>query len=156
MLNIAQLRYAALAGLLALSLALPAWGQVLDTMENMDKATAAQVFKQPGYSPYAGRNFPIRPFSGDTHLHTSNFFGKLPAKEPPNHRWNALVADFGPERPQVFGWEQTSSGYAAVWAMENTREALWDAMQRKEVYGTTGPRMVVRFFGGWDFEAQDA
>ena len=38
-----------------------------------------------------------------------------------------------------------------MWATENTREALFDAMQRKEVYGSTGPRMLVRFFGGWDF-----
>ena len=54
------------------------------------------------------------------------------------------------------GWEQTSSGYAAVWATENTREAIFDAMQRKEVYATTGPRMLVRFFGRFDFEAKDA
>ena len=54
------------------------------------------------------------------------------------------------------GWEQTASGYAAVWATENTRAALFDAMKRREVYGTTGPRMIVRFFGGFDFEARDA
>jgi hypothetical protein len=54
------------------------------------------------------------------------------------------------------GWEQTASGYAGVWATENTRESLFDAMKRKEVYATTGPRMVVRFFGAWDFEDKDA
>ena len=53
------------------------------------------------------------------------------------------------------GWEQASSGYAGIWATDNTREALWDAMKRKEVYATTGPRMIVRFFGGWDFDAKD-
>jgi hypothetical protein len=55
-----------------------------------------------------------------------------------------------------FGWEQVSSGYAAVWATENTREAIFDAMERKEVYATTGPRMTVWFFGGWNFDAADA
>ena len=50
----------------------------------------------------------------------------------------------------------SASGYAAVWAEENTREALFAAMKRKEVYATTGPRMKVRFFGGWDYKKDDA
>jgi len=56
----------------------------------------------------------------------------------------------------IAGWDMTSSGYAAVWAPENTREALWDAIKRREVYATTGSRIRVRFFGGRDFSDADA
>ena len=53
-------------------------------------------------------------------------------------------------------WHYASGGYAAVWARDNTRESIFAAMRRREVYATTGPRMIVRFFGGFDFEAADA
>jgi hypothetical protein len=97
---------------------------------------------------------------GSTDSHTAlataeeeNFFGKHSGKEPKPERWSKLVGELGDIR--WYGWEQVSSGYAAVWAIENTREAIFDAMRRKEVYGTTGPRITVRFFGGWDFTAED-
>lgn len=97
---------------------------------------------------------------GSTDSHTGlataeeeNFFGKHSGKEPHADRWQKLVGNFGDIK--FYGWEQVSSGYAAVWATENTRKAIFDAMKRKEVYATTGPRMIVRFFGGWDFTEQD-
>jgi hypothetical protein len=98
---------------------------------------------------------------GATDSHTAlatadddNFFGKHAGSEPSADRMDHAFAKFGDL--EIMNWETLASGYMGVWAPENTREALWDAMKRKEVYGTTGPRMLVRFFGGWDFEASDA
>jgi len=84
----------------------------------------------------------------------NNFFGKHSGVEPSPGRWQHPVGKAGEHI--VRGWQQASSGYAAVWATDNTRESLWDAIKRREVYATTGPRMTVRLFGGWDFEATDA
>jgi hypothetical protein len=98
---------------------------------------------------------------GSTDSHTAlatadddNFFGKHAGSEPSPDRMHHPFAKFGDL--EIMGWETLASGYMGVWATENTREALWDAMKRKEVYATTGPRILVRFFGGWDFESSDA
>ena len=86
-----------------------------------------------------------------------NFFGKHPGVEPDPHRYEHIVIK-SPKDPNLttYGWQQSAAGYAAVWATENTREAIFDAMVRKEVYASTGPRMTVRFFGGWEFAKEDA
>jgi hypothetical protein len=97
---------------------------------------------------------------GSTDSHTSlataqedNFFGKHTGYEPNPERMNHPM--FKTDKGSIEGWQMAASGLAAVWAAENTREAIFDAMARKEVYATTGSRMGVRFFGGWDYSDAD-
>lgn len=97
---------------------------------------------------------------GSTDSHTalstgdeSNFFGKHSGVEPRAGR--ATEPQNLGSRVGRFGWHYLAGGYAGVWARANTRAAIFDAMTRKEVYATTGPRMQVRLFGGWDFGAAD-
>jgi hypothetical protein len=99
--------------------------------------------------------------STDSHIGISaveedNFFGKMATGEPSPQRWEHPFIQNAVSGVTILGWETQAAGYAAVWAQENTRESIFDAMQRRETYATTGPRMAVRLFGGWDFEAQDA
>jgi hypothetical protein len=113
-----------------------------------------QLEKKFGTNPY---KFGI---VGSTDSHTSlaaieeeNFFGKSAGAEPSANR---MEHPFMKSDKGVFeGYQMVASGLAAVWAEENTRESLYDAMARREVYGTTGPRMMVRFFGGWEFNDDD-
>lgn len=98
---------------------------------------------------------------GSTDSHTGmataeeeNFFGKHSGTEPNAERYNHPMAATPNGRYE--SWEMVGSGLAGVWAKENTREAIFDAMMRKETYASTGPRILVRFFGGWNFTKQDA
>jgi hypothetical protein len=118
--------------------------------------TGLMLEKQIGVNPYKFGMI------GSTDAHTAltaaeeeNFFGKHSGVEPEPHRWKHVVIEAPDPKLNVLGWQQAASGYAGVWATENTREAIFDAMKRKETYATTGSRMVVRFFGGWNFEEKD-
>jgi len=97
---------------------------------------------------------------GATDSHTSlptaeeeNFFGKSVSVEPSATRISHpfIKSKLG----EIPGDLLVASGYQGVWAVENTRKAIFDAMKRKETYATTGPRMLVRFFGGWEFDDDD-
>jgi len=114
-----------------------------------------QLEKKLGVNPYKYG------LVGATDSHTglstaaeNNFYGKHSGGEPNPERVNHPMARVGDL--EYAGWSVTASGYQGIWATENTRAALFDAMMRKETYATTGPRMLVRFFGGWDFDDADA
>lgn len=92
--------------------------------------------------------------TGVSSAEENNFFGKFPASEPGPERSTGNAFDF--EGRTIKDWQLGASGLTAVWAPENTRASIWDTMKRKEVYGTTGTRIGVRFFGGWDFVPGDA
>lgn len=110
---------------------------------------------QLGVNPYAFGMI------GSTDSHTSmatgdedNFWGKHTGNEP-SYTDRAMEPQNLGTREGRFGWHYLAGGYAAAWARGNTRAEIFDAFQRREVYATTGPRMTVRIFGGFDFTAQD-
>ena len=141
-----------------------------------DKGNLVMVPKEDNMIPYEyarealkngmvmEQDLGVNPFKyglvGGTDSHTGlttaeedNYWGKYASSEPSPERWEEKALDF----PSGFvrGWELGASGYTGIWATSNTREALWDAMKRKETYASTGPRITVRFFGGFDFTEND-
>jgi len=142
------------------------FGPVPKTKDMLPREYVREAYKRGlAYEEKLGAN----PFKfgivGSTDAHTglstteeNNFFGKVPALEPSADpiRFEEVIAGRpAPKGSQIYARQTSASGLAAVWAKDNTREALWDAMARKEVYATTGTRLLVRVFGGFDFTAQD-
>ena len=92
---------------------------------------------------------------GSTDAHTAmasaeenNFHGKMALDSTPENKLEDIL-------PGTPGWDMGAAGLVAVYAEQNTRESLFDGMKRKEVYATTGPRIQLRFFGGWEYLASD-
>jgi hypothetical protein len=87
-----------------------------------------------------------------------NFFGEFANGLPSPDRWKTplMMKNNDPKNgPLVSVWGEQAAGLGGVWARENTREGIWDALKRKEVYATTGDRPIIRVFAGWDFAPAD-
>lgn len=136
------------------------------TEEMLPREYAREAWKRGlAYEKELGAN----PFKfgviGSTDSHTAlstaeedNYFGKVTLLEPSADpvRFEEVVAGRpAPQGHQSYASQIAAAGLAAVWARENTREAIWDAMARREVFATTGTRIRVRVFGGFDFSEKD-
>jgi hypothetical protein len=139
-------------------------GSVAKKKEMLEFEYARSAYKnglkleqQLGVNPYKfGLASGSDAHTGLAAMEEDNFFGKTTPQEPSPKRVAETFVHNAQTGVNIMDWEVGASGYTAVWANENTRESVWDAMERKETYSTTGSRLVVRFFGGWDFEARDA
>ena len=134
------------------------------TKDMLPREYAREAYKRGlAYDAQLGAN----PFKfgvvGSTDTHTGlstaqedNFFGKIAALEPtpdPIRFEEPVIGRLSEEDGKIRAWQANAAGIEAVWSRDNTREAIFDAMQRKEVYATTGTRLGVRVFGGWEFDA---
>jgi hypothetical protein len=109
-----------------------------------------QIEREIGVNPY---QFGV---IGSTDAHTglaaaeeNNFHGKFATDSIPS----AKLDGWSDNANSSFGWAMGAQGLAAVWAEENTRESIMQAMKRRETYATTGPRIGLRFYGGYGLDA---
>lgn len=116
-----------------------------------------EIEKRTGVNPYKLGQI------GSTDSHTAlatgdedNFYGKHTFNEPTKDGKDRVNVSMNlGSRGDRMNWQYLAGGYAGVWATANTRKAIFEAMERRETYATTGPRMTVRFFGGFDFTQED-
>ncbi len=109
-----------------------------------------EIEGQTGVNPYKfGLVGSTDSHTGMSSAEENNFWGKMGWDSTPETKTVEII-------PGAIGWDMSAAGLSGVWATANTREAITEAFKRKEVYGTSGPRIQLRFFGGWDFEASDA
>jgi hypothetical protein len=142
------------------------FGEQPKTQDMLPREYAREAYKRGmAYAAELG----VNPFKfglvGGTDAHTGlssttedNFFGKVAAVEPtadPIRFYEPITGRFGGEELRQYHWQGSAAGLTAVWARENTREAIGDALARKEVFATTGTRMRVRVFAGWAFTEAD-
>jgi hypothetical protein len=142
------------------------FGPEVKTPDMLPREYAREALKRGlAYEAKLGAN----PFKfgvvGSTDAHTAlstaeedNYFGKVTLLEPSDDpiRFDEVIAGrFSPDGYQLYARDIGAAGLAAVWARENTRESIWDALERKEIFATTGTRIRVRVFGGFDFTEDD-
>ena len=118
--------------------------------------TGLEVEAATGVNPYAFG------FNGTTDAHTGlpssgeeNYFGKMATSEPSPIRMERDVVPAADAALRIVSAQESASGLTGVWARENTRDEVFDAVMRKEIYATTGTRLRVRLFAGWNFEPGD-
>jgi hypothetical protein len=123
------------------------WREGLKSGLRLEATLGANPFKY-------GANGATDTHTGLSTFEEDNFWGKFKSVEPRKGRWSQRLMGVG-NPGEMAGWEQAAAGTMGVWAKANTREAIWDAMQRRETFATTGTRMSVRMFGGYDFADAD-
>ena len=127
------------------------WSKIGGATLKEAKSYARPALKE-GLNQYA--KLGVNPFKfgviGSTDAHNS-----LSTASEDNYWGSTALGEASPYRTRIAAMDRAASGYAAVWATENTREAIFDALLRREVYASTGPRITVRFFGGWNYVPKD-